>query len=95
MPRNASEILVDTLVEWGRKMVFGLPGDVHPLNGLYDAKLDRTPVPAITGLQCDLRDVPAAREDPGDEERRPRPDQAGADDVPRQHPGVLTVRHAA
>jgi pyruvate dehydrogenase (quinone)/pyruvate oxidase len=26
------------------------PGGIHPLNGLYDAKLDRAPVLAITGL---------------------------------------------
>src|SRR5215469_5436193 len=27
------------------------PGGIHLLNGLYDAKLDRQPVLAITGLQ--------------------------------------------
>src|SRR5918993_3413616 len=27
------------------------PGGIHLLNGLYDAKLDRAPVLAITGLQ--------------------------------------------
>src|SRR3954462_11893837 len=99
---NAADILVDTLLDWGVDIVFGLPGDgingivealrkrqdrirlivarheeaaafmacayakwtgklgcclattgpggVHLLNGLYDAKFDRAPVIAITGL---------------------------------------------
>jgi len=99
---NASDLLVDGLIEQGVKFVFGLPGDgvngvmealrirqdrirfiqarheeaaafmacayakwtgklgvclattgpggVHLLNGLYDAKFDRAPVLAITGL---------------------------------------------
>ena len=102
MPQTASDILVDSLIEWGVEFVFGLPGDgingvmealrtrqdrirfiqarheeaaafmacayakwtgklgvclattgpggVHLLNGLYDAKFDRAPVLAITGL---------------------------------------------
>jgi pyruvate dehydrogenase (quinone)/pyruvate oxidase len=101
--RNASEVLVDTLIDWEVDTIFGLPGDgingiiealrtrqdkirfiqvrheeaaafaacgyakwtgrlgvciatsgpggIHLLNGLYDAKLDRQPVLAITGLQ--------------------------------------------
>jgi thiamine pyrophosphate-dependent acetolactate synthase large subunit-like protein len=100
--RTASDVLVDTLINWGVDIVFGLPGDginsivealrarqdrirfivarheegaafmacayakwtgrlgcclattgpggVHLLNGLYDAKFDRAPVLAITGL---------------------------------------------
>src|SRR3954469_18468473 len=99
---NASDILIDTLVEWGVEVVFGLPGDgingimealrtrqerirfvqarheesaafmacayakwsgklgvclattgpggTNLLTGLYDAKFDRAPVLAITGL---------------------------------------------
>ena len=99
---TASDVLVDTLIEWGVDIIFGLPGDgingiiealrtrqdrirfvvarheeaaafmacayakwtgrlgcclattgpggVHLLNGLYDAKFDRAPVLAITGL---------------------------------------------
>ena len=99
---TASGILVDTLIDWGVEIIFGLPGDgingivealrtrqdrirfivarheeaaafmacayakwtgklgcclattgpggVHLLNGLYDAKFDRAPVLAITGL---------------------------------------------
>ena len=35
MPRNASEILVDTLIEWGVEVVFGLPGD--GINGIMEA----------------------------------------------------------
>jgi pyruvate dehydrogenase (quinone) len=100
---NASEVLVESLLDWGVEVIFGLPGDgingimealrqrqdkirfiqvrheeaaafmacgyakftgklgvclatsgpggIHLLNGLYDAKLDRQPVLAITGLQ--------------------------------------------
>jgi pyruvate dehydrogenase (quinone) len=100
--QTAAGILVDTLIDWGVKIIFGLPGDgingivealrtrqdrirfivarheeaaafmacayakwtgklgcclattgpggVHLLNGLYDAKFDRAPVLAITGL---------------------------------------------
>src|SRR5204863_2057259 len=99
---TAADILIDTLLEWGVDIIFGLPGDgingivealrtrqnrirfivarheqaaafmacayakwtgklgcclattgpggVHLLNGLYDAKFDRAPVLAITGL---------------------------------------------
>lgn len=102
MARNASDILVDVLLDWGVDTIYGLPGDgingivealrthrerirfivardeeaaafmacghakwtgrlgcclattgpggVHLLNGLYDAKFDRAPVLAITGL---------------------------------------------
>ena len=104
MPKKptAADVLVDTLIDWGVDIVFGLPGDgingivealrarqdrirfvvarheeaaafmacayakwtgrlgcclattgpggVHLLNGLYDAKFDRAPVLAITGL---------------------------------------------
>jgi pyruvate dehydrogenase (quinone) len=102
MAQNASEILIDTLIEGGVEVVFGLPGDgingivealrkrqkdirfiqarheeaaafmavgyakvtgklgvclattgpggTHLLTGLYDAKFDRAPVLAITGL---------------------------------------------
>jgi thiamine pyrophosphate-dependent acetolactate synthase large subunit-like protein len=101
MATNASDILIDRLIDWGVSVVFGLPGDgingiiealrvrqdrirfvqvrheeavafmacgyakitgrlgvclatsgpgaIHLLNGLYDAKLDRAPVLAITG----------------------------------------------
>jgi pyruvate dehydrogenase (quinone)/pyruvate oxidase len=101
--RTASDVLVDTLIDWGVDTIFGIPGDgingviealrkqqdkirfiqvrheeaaafaacayakwtgrlgvclstsgpggIHLLNGLYDAKLDRQPVLAITGLQ--------------------------------------------
>jgi pyruvate dehydrogenase (quinone) len=100
---NASDVLVESLLDWGVEVIFGLPGDgingimealrqrqdkirfiqvrheeaaafmacgyakftgklgvclatsgpggIHLLNGLYDAKLDRQPVLAITGLQ--------------------------------------------
>src|ERR1700743_3929313 len=100
---NASDILVERLLEWGVDTVFGLPGDgingvfealrkqkerirfihvrheesaalmacayakftgrlgvclstsgpggIHLLNGLYDAKMDKQPVLAITGMQ--------------------------------------------
>jgi pyruvate dehydrogenase (quinone)/pyruvate oxidase len=100
---TASEVLVDTLIDWEVDTIFGIPGDgingiiealrtrqdkirfiqvrheeaaafaacayakwtgrlgvciatsgpggIHLLNGLYDAKLDRQPVLAITGLQ--------------------------------------------
>jgi pyruvate dehydrogenase (quinone) len=99
---TASDVLLETLLEWGVDIIFGLPGDgingivealrtrqdrirfivarheeaaafmacayakwtgkigcclattgpggVHLLNGLYDAKFDRAPVLAITGL---------------------------------------------
>src|SRR5256885_16957101 len=99
---TAADILVERLIEWDVKVVFGLPGDgingviealrkkqkeirfvharheeaaalmacgyakytgrlgvclatsgpggIHLLNGLYDAKLDRQPVLALTGL---------------------------------------------
>jgi pyruvate dehydrogenase (quinone) len=102
MAAKTSDLLVDTLIDWGVDTVFGLPGDgingimealrtrqnrirfiqarheesaafiacayakwtgkigcclattgpggVHLLNGLYDAKFDRAPVLAITGL---------------------------------------------
>lgn len=102
MARNASDILVDTLLAHGVDVVFGLPGDgingvvealrtrqdairfvqvrheeaaafaatayakftgrlgcclattgpggIHLLNGLYDARFDRVPVIAVTGL---------------------------------------------
>src|SRR5215469_5553891 len=100
---DASDVLVERLMEWGVDTIFGLPGDgingvfealrkqkdrirfihvrheeaaafmacayakftgrlgvciatsgpggIHLLNGLYDAKLDRAPVLAITGMQ--------------------------------------------
>src|SRR6476659_4563528 len=103
MAKNASDVLVESLIDWGVEVVFGLPGDgingimealrkrqkeirfvqvrheesaafmacgyakytgrlgvclatsgpggIHLLNGLYDAKLDKQPVLAITGLQ--------------------------------------------
>ena len=103
MAKTAGDVLVETLIDWGVEIVFGLPGDgingimeslrtrqdrirfvqvrheeaaafmacgyakwtgrlgvclatsgpggIHLLNGLYDAKLDRAPVLAITGLQ--------------------------------------------
>jgi pyruvate dehydrogenase (quinone)/pyruvate oxidase len=103
MKRTASDEFMDTLVDWGVEVIFGLPGDgidgfmealrirqdkirfihvrheeaaafmacayakytgklgvciatsgpggIHLLNGLYDAKLDKQPVLAITGLQ--------------------------------------------
>src|SRR5881409_4255598 len=102
MSRTTSDVLVDRLIDWGVRVVFGLPGDgingimealrqrqdrltfvqvrheeaaafmacgyakftgrlgvclatsgpgaIHLLNGLYDAKLDRQPVLAITGM---------------------------------------------
>src|SRR3954469_1589122 len=102
MPQNASDVLVESLMEWGVEVIFGLPGDgingviealrtrqdkirfiqmrheesaafaacayakwtgrlgvclattgpggTHLLTGLYDAKFDRAPVLAITGL---------------------------------------------
>ncbi len=102
MSKNASDILVETLIRWGVNTIFGMPGDgingvmeairtrqdqvrfiqvrheesaafmacahakftgklgcclattgpggIHLLNGLYDAKADRAPVIAITGL---------------------------------------------
>src|SRR3954471_4098530 len=102
MTRTASDILVESLMEWGVEVIFGLPGDgingviealrtrqdkirfiqtrheeaaafaacayakwtgrlgvclattgpggTHLLTGLYDAKFDRAPVLAITGL---------------------------------------------
>ena len=101
MAKNASDALVERLIDWGVEVIFGLPGDginglmealrvhqeqirfiqvrheeaaafmacgyakysgklgvciatsgpgaIHLLNGLYDAKLDRAPVLAITG----------------------------------------------
>jgi pyruvate dehydrogenase (quinone)/pyruvate oxidase len=100
---NASDLLVETLIDWNEDTIFGIPGDgingvvealrkrqeeirfiqvrheeaaalaacayakwtgrlgvclatsgpggIHLLNGLYDAKMDRQPVLAITGLQ--------------------------------------------
>src|SRR5579862_2240039 len=100
---NASDVLVERLINWGVDTIFGLPGDgingvfealrknkdqirfihvrheeaaafaacayakftgrlgvciatsgpggIHLLNGLYDAKMDRAPVLAITGMQ--------------------------------------------
>jgi pyruvate dehydrogenase (quinone) len=103
MSMNASDVLVERLIDWGVEVIFGLPGDgingimeslrthqdkirfiqvrheesaafmacayakftgklgvclatsgpggIHLLNGLYDAKLDKAPVLAITGLQ--------------------------------------------
>jgi pyruvate dehydrogenase (quinone) len=103
MPKTASDILIETIHDWGVDVVFGVPGDgidgimealrthqdtvrfihtrheegaafmacayakytgklgcclgtsgpggLHLLNGLYDAKLDKQPVLALTGLQ--------------------------------------------
>src|SRR5437870_8773743 len=102
MKTTASDVLIDTIHDWGVDVVFGLPGDgingimealrrrqdqirfiqvrheeaaafmacayakftgkigvclatsgpgaIHLLNGLYDAKLDRAPVLALTGM---------------------------------------------
>src|ERR1700704_2974872 len=99
---TASDVMIETLIDWGVDIIFGLPGDgingivgalrtrqdrirfivarheeaaafmacsyakwtgklgcclattgpggIHLLNGLYDAKFDRAPVIAITGL---------------------------------------------
>src|SRR5258706_10046464 len=101
MAHNTADLLADRLIDWGVKVVFGLPGDgingimealrkrqerisfvqvrheeaaafmacgyakytgqlgvclatsgpgaIHLLNGLYDAKLDKAPVLALTG----------------------------------------------
>jgi pyruvate dehydrogenase (quinone) len=101
--KTASDVLVQTLIDWGVEVVFGIPGDgvngviealrerkddirfiqvrheevaafaacgyakwtgklgvcvatsgpggIHLLNGIYDAKLDKQPVLAITGMQ--------------------------------------------
>ena len=103
MAQTASDVLVQTLIDWGVEVVFGIPGDgvngviealrerqdkirfiqvrheevaafaacgyakwtgklgvcvatsgpggIHLLNGIYDAKLDKQPVLAITGMQ--------------------------------------------
>src|SRR5438270_4436086 len=103
MAQTAGDILVQTLIDWGVEVVFGIPGDgingviealrkrkddirfiqvrheetaafaacgyakwtgklgvcvstsgpggIHLLNGIYDAKLDKQPVLAITGMQ--------------------------------------------
>jgi pyruvate dehydrogenase (quinone)/pyruvate oxidase len=103
MGQTASDVLVQTLIDWGVEVVFGIPGDgvngviealrkrqdeirfiqvrheetaafaacgyakwtgrlgvcvstsgpggIHLLNGIYDAKLDKQPVLAITGMQ--------------------------------------------
>jgi pyruvate dehydrogenase (quinone) len=103
MATTASDVLVQTLIDWGVEVVFGIPGDgvngvfealrkrekdirfiqvrheetaafaacgyakwtgklgvcvatsgpggIHLLNGIYDAKLDKQPVLAITGMQ--------------------------------------------
>jgi pyruvate dehydrogenase (quinone)/pyruvate oxidase len=103
MAKTASDVLVQTLIDWGVEVVFGIPGDgvngviealrqrrdeirfiqvrheetasfaacgyakwtgklgvcvstsgpggIHLLNGIYDAKLDKQPVLAITGMQ--------------------------------------------
>ena len=103
MAETAGDILVQTLIDWGVEVVFGIPGDgingvieslrkrkddirfiqvrheetaafaacgyakwtgklgvcvvtsgpggIHLLNGIYDAKLDKQPVLAITGMQ--------------------------------------------
>jgi pyruvate dehydrogenase (quinone) len=51
---TAADVMIDTLIEWGVTLVFGMPGDgINGImeNGLYDAKLDGQPVLAITGLQ--------------------------------------------
>src|SRR5579859_7490146 len=102
MATTASDVLIDTIHDWGVEVIFGLPGDgingimealrkrqdrirfihvrheeaaafmacayakytgklgvclatsgpggIHLLNGLYDAKLDKQPVLAITGM---------------------------------------------
>jgi pyruvate dehydrogenase (quinone) len=102
MSKNASDVLVETLIDWGVTVIFGMPGDgingimealrtrqdrirfvqtrheeaaafaacayakwtgklgvclattgpggTHLLTGLYDAKFDRAPVLALTGL---------------------------------------------
>jgi pyruvate dehydrogenase (quinone) len=103
MPKTASDVLIETIHDWGVDVIFGVPGDgidgimealrthqdtvrfvhtrheegaafmacayakytgklgcclgtsgpggIHLLNGLYDAKLDKQPVLALTGLQ--------------------------------------------
>lgn len=103
MAETAGDVLVQTLIDWGVEVVFGIPGDgingviealrkkkdkirfiqvrheevaafaacgyakwtgklgvcvatsgpggIHLLNGIYDAKLDKQPVLAITGMQ--------------------------------------------
>src|SRR5689334_386151 len=103
MGKTAADVLIKNIIDWGVKVVFGIPGDgingimealrkrqkeirfiqvrheesaafmacgyakytgrlgvclatsgpggIHLLNGLYDAKLDKQPVLAITGLQ--------------------------------------------
>jgi pyruvate dehydrogenase (quinone)/pyruvate oxidase len=103
MPKTASDVLIETIHNWGVDVIFGVPGDgidgimealrthqdtvrfvhtrheegaafmacayakytgklgcclgtsgpggIHLLNGLYDAKLDKQPVLALTGLQ--------------------------------------------
>lgn len=39
MARNASRVLVDTLIAWGIDTVFGLPGD--GINGIMEALRER------------------------------------------------------
>src|SRR6201988_1281864 len=40
MPRTTADILVDTLVDWGVEVVFGLPGD--GINGIMEALRKRS-----------------------------------------------------
>src|SRR6266567_2872647 len=44
---KVSDFVVERLLAWGVRRVYGYPGD--GINGLYDAKLDHTPVLAICG----------------------------------------------
>jgi pyruvate dehydrogenase (quinone) len=65
MAKSVSDQLIERLLEWGVRRVYGYPGDevgvciatsgpgaIHLLNGLYDAKADHQPVVAIVGQQA-------------------------------------------
>lgn len=43
MAKTGADMLVESLLDWGVAVVFGLPGRLHLLNGLYDARLDSLP----------------------------------------------------
>src|SRR4030088_3378387 len=39
MPKNAAEVLIDTIYDWGVEVIFGIPGD--GINGIMEALRQR------------------------------------------------------
>jgi hypothetical protein len=100
MAASAAELLVDTLIEWEVDTIFGIPGD--GINGIIEALRQKKDSirfvqvrheEAAAFMACAYAKwtgklgIQSRRQDRRHQEQHARPDQMGADGVPRQ-PGI-------